>query len=177
MKIKLLIKSRSGEKTITTMYDLSQDYLITGRKDADVLINDELCSKKHALLYQSFEGFLKLKDLSSKNGTFLNGAKITDSRVSIGDSIRIGKSLVTVLEYVPAKATKSALKFEKKSSFQKKYNDTKTNVEKVVIHSWPEKFKATPQEQKAEFVYFIDGEGTKNKIDISSLKPKYLKTK
>ncbi|MCA1953849.1 MAG: FHA domain-containing protein [Anaerolinea sp.] len=78
--------------------------LILGREPGcDVLIADRQVSRWHARLTPSPEGTL-LEDLGSKNGTFLNGAAVTEPvYVQDGDVIQI--ALVQHLVYLSSDAT------------------------------------------------------------------------
>ncbi len=72
--------------------------IIIGRAgDADLILNDESVSRFHAKLEldmsESGVVFLKLKDLNSTNGTFLNGEKISVCKVGDGDKIYFGDIL------------------------------------------------------------------------------------
>ncbi len=51
-------------------------------------------SRQHARILVS-NGEARLEDLSSKNGTYLNGQRITSARLSDGDEIRVGTAALT----------------------------------------------------------------------------------
>jgi pSer/pThr/pTyr-binding forkhead associated (FHA) protein len=60
------------------------------------LERDEFVSGRHARLSPSEEG-LRLEDLGSTNGTFVNDAKVTSARLlRIGDVVRIGETELRV---------------------------------------------------------------------------------
>jgi hypothetical protein len=62
------------------------------RKHADVLIDDEKVSSKHALIKVKEEKFI-LVDLGSTNGTFVNGTELTGAiEIQENDEIRIGNT-------------------------------------------------------------------------------------
>ena len=71
--------------------------IVIGRQpDADLVLPDELVSRRHARL--AFEGDeLVVEDLGSTNGTYLNGARVTRGRVSEGDRLLVGGSLFKVV--------------------------------------------------------------------------------
>jgi DNA-binding NtrC family response regulator len=54
-------------------------------------------SRHHAVL-EVQDGSLTLRDLRSKNGTFLNGGRITEARLMAGDEIRIGSIELRLME-------------------------------------------------------------------------------
>lgn len=68
--------------------------------DADnelVLAGDDFLSSRHATI-RFDSGSLYLSDRGSRNGTFLNGTRLTDvpMPLSIGDELRIGKSVMVL---------------------------------------------------------------------------------
>jgi hypothetical protein len=70
--------------------------LIGRQPDADLVIADELVSRRHARL--AFEGDeLVVEDLGSTNGTYLNGARVTRGRVVEGDLLLVGGSIMKVI--------------------------------------------------------------------------------
>jgi pSer/pThr/pTyr-binding forkhead associated (FHA) protein len=58
--------------------------------DNDIVINDQSVSREHALLFIDESGKVRIKDLSSSNGTFVNDAKINEETLKAGDTIRLG---------------------------------------------------------------------------------------
>lgn len=65
--------------------------LVIGRSpECDVAIRDILLSRRHCQIERTDAGWVVL-DLGSKNGTFLNGHKITRHRLEDGDVLRIGR--------------------------------------------------------------------------------------
>lgn len=68
---------------------------VLGRKDADIIINDPMVSKRHAAV-QNINGKIVLVDLNSTNGTTLNGEAITQSALKQGDRIGLGQTVLQV---------------------------------------------------------------------------------
>ncbi|WP_265554590.1 FHA domain-containing protein [Trichlorobacter lovleyi] len=68
---------------------------VLGRKDADIIINDPMVSKRHAAI-QIINGKLLLIDLHSTNGTTLNNEPITQRELKQGDRIGIGQTVLLV---------------------------------------------------------------------------------
>ncbi len=61
--------------------------------DNRLRVKDDLASRHHCLIEPAPDvgpGSYRLKDLQSRNGTKLNGMKVTESVLSVGDVIRIG---------------------------------------------------------------------------------------
>jgi hypothetical protein len=69
-----------------------------GRKDCDLILNDGLISRRHAVL-KIIEHKLVLEDLASTNGTQVNGENIATKRLAPNDLISIGE---TNLRITPA---------------------------------------------------------------------------
>lgn len=77
---------------------LDREEVILGRAlEADVRVNDTKTSRKHArinvIATENGTDFV-LTDLSSRNGTFLNGQKIRQETLQNGDKIAIGEHLL-----------------------------------------------------------------------------------
>ncbi len=68
---------------------------VLGRKDADIIINDPMVSKRHAAI-QLINGRLMLIDLHSTNGTTLNNEPVTQRELKQGDRIGIGQTVLVV---------------------------------------------------------------------------------
>jgi adenylate cyclase len=94
----LRLLSTAGDQTI----DLEPGRtLIVGRAvTSDVPIYDPTISRKHAEV--SLTGVsVRVKDLGSSNGTFLNGARITEGDAAANDVITFGKVAFRVAEVTP----------------------------------------------------------------------------
>ena len=76
------------------------DYLAGRSTEADLVIKDDLVSRKHARFYHS-RGRVWLRDLGSRNGTSVNGEEVLHHCLTEGDRIAIGSNLLRV-EMVPA---------------------------------------------------------------------------
>lgn len=73
---------------------------ILGRKDTDIIVNDPLVSKRHAAV-QLVNGKLFLMDLNSTNGTFVNGNRIKQHEILLGDVIMLGETTLSVEKLSP----------------------------------------------------------------------------
>ncbi|MBS2014161.1 MAG: sigma 54-dependent Fis family transcriptional regulator [Deltaproteobacteria bacterium] len=62
----------------------------------DVVLTDPAVSRKHVTIVPADAGF-DVTDLGSRNGTWLDGAKLTRATVPPGSTLRIGTSLVQML--------------------------------------------------------------------------------
>jgi pSer/pThr/pTyr-binding forkhead associated (FHA) protein len=64
-------------------------------KGADLIINAALVSRVHCRLEASKEG-VAVTDLSSTNGTFVNGKRIERATLANGDTLRVGRVELTL---------------------------------------------------------------------------------
>jgi DNA-binding CsgD family transcriptional regulator len=80
-----------GGKAVGRVLPLTTGSTLIGRSTkADLQLDDDGVSRRHAKLVIGDEGVVNLIDLDSTNGTFLNGARIDVAIVREGDRIQIG---------------------------------------------------------------------------------------
>jgi pSer/pThr/pTyr-binding forkhead associated (FHA) protein len=90
-------------------FELGDKPITIGRSpDADVILLDERVSRIHCGI-RLWDGDFFLKDLKSRNGTFVNGQAVEVTKLEPGDTIRVG-STVFVFEQNPAEGAETALK-------------------------------------------------------------------
>lgn len=76
---------------------LDGDTLVIGRsRDADLQLDVEGVSRKHARITRAGQHTLSLVDLGAKNGTFLNGERVDIAALHHGDRVQIGPVLLCV---------------------------------------------------------------------------------
>ena len=69
---------------------------VLGRNEkADVCLKDPWASHEHCVLSE-LNGAVVVRDLSSKNGVFLHGHRVSESHVLPGDRFTIGQTEITV---------------------------------------------------------------------------------
>ncbi len=73
-------------------YEVKKGRITVGRGDADLIIRDPKVSRKHFALEIWSRDIAYIQDLASTNGTYLNGVKITKTRLKHGDEIQVGDS-------------------------------------------------------------------------------------
>ena len=100
--LSMALKFISG-KFVGGIYNIPQDgELFIGRgSDSEITIPEEMVSRKHAKLIVEGHSTVYIQDLNSTNGTFINGERIKKKKLSEGDRILIGTSvmkLVTIKE-------------------------------------------------------------------------------
>jgi len=75
-----------------SVFPLSSSEFTAGRQAGnDLFIDDDLVSRRHCTLLIE-DGHVRLRDLESMNGTFVNGIAVHDAQLEHGDKVRIGAS-------------------------------------------------------------------------------------
>jgi pSer/pThr/pTyr-binding forkhead associated (FHA) protein len=88
-------------------FPLPSNVTVIGRRhDCDLCIPLMVVSRRHCQLSQNNEA-VKIRDLDSKGGTFLNGNRITEATIKAGDYINIGP--LTFLLQIDGEPAKIAL--------------------------------------------------------------------
>jgi len=87
MDVNLVLFKKDGSQKSFTLPDNTT--VIGRRHDCDLCIPLKTVSRRHCELNQNNEA-LKIRDLGSRVGTFLNGNKIDETTVKPGDYLRIG---------------------------------------------------------------------------------------
>ncbi|MBN2318516.1 MAG: SpoIIE family protein phosphatase [Acidobacteria bacterium] len=89
----LLVSPQNGEASVIT---LSDKKIQIGRTwGNDIVLADHFSSSRHAVIFPSGKGYA-VRDLGSKNGTFLNGNQIHEEvLLNRGDEILIGSTRIT----------------------------------------------------------------------------------
>jgi pSer/pThr/pTyr-binding forkhead associated (FHA) protein len=67
-----------------------------GREEGDFLLSDPQVSRRHAVIEVYGASFVVVKDLTSTNGTYVNGRMIAYGRLADGDELRLGESRLGV---------------------------------------------------------------------------------
>lgn len=89
-------------------FEVGEKPITIGRSpEADVVILDEKASRIHCGV-RLWDGEFYVKDLKSRNGTFVNDQKVEVAKLKPGDHIRVG-SMVFSFEQDPAKHAEVAL--------------------------------------------------------------------
>lgn len=104
-----------GEK-----YAIDQSQLVIGRDNtAEIAVPDRTASRRHAEISKS-HGRIVIRDLSSRNGLYINNLRVEEWVLRNGDLIRIGGSL---LQFVEAESRRSFYvgKYHSKVSGQRKH--------------------------------------------------------
>lgn len=82
----VLFKKDGSQKA----FSLPDDLAVMGRRhDCDLCIPLKVVSRRHCQISQNNET-VKIRDLDSSGGTFVNGKRISDATIQAGDYITIG---------------------------------------------------------------------------------------
>ena len=96
-----------------SIYFLTEADLRIGRDPSNSLaISDLSLSRRHCVITRDGDGY-KLRDLESRNGTFVNGGVVAEKLLNHGDQISVGESVLVFLvkaESDPART--SSVEFE-----------------------------------------------------------------
>jgi len=96
LRRRTLVGSLTPDGAPDNVFPLLDGECSIGRAPANtVAIADGSVSSHHAKITRTAEGFV-LEDLQSRNGTFVNGEKVTEKRLLVdGDLVRLGKVILT----------------------------------------------------------------------------------
>ncbi len=86
---------------------LSNDTFTIGRVEScQLMIVDDLISREHARVDRDPDGRYRIRDLGSRNKSFVNGQQISETLLSHGDMVRIG---ARVLEFIDEAGDEQAI--------------------------------------------------------------------
>lgn len=108
--VKVDFKFMYHGKIIERELNLNSIINIGRSSKCDVQIDDEKISSRHCRLHLKVDR-LELTDLDSKNGTYLNGIRIEQSEIFVGDEVKIGDTIITMQEQKMTKETVDVLTF------------------------------------------------------------------
>jgi two-component system cell cycle response regulator len=80
------------------MYEIDSNLIIGRGREADVRVQGDGISRKHATIRVSAEQVL-FEDLGSTNGSFINGERVAHRVLEEGDKIQIGTSVILKFTY------------------------------------------------------------------------------
>jgi len=84
------------ERGVHRTYDSLAPFEVGRDKDAPLALADPEVSRRHAR-FEPRDGIVFVRDLESRNGTFLNGRRVTEPiEVRVGDEIDVGTTRLRV---------------------------------------------------------------------------------
>ena len=104
----MIVKFRRKDGT-EVAFELGDKAIAIGRSpEADLVLLDDKVSRLHCGI-RYWDGEYILKDLHSKNGTYVNGRRVELCKLNPGDQIRVGSCVFTV-EGEAGKGTETILR-------------------------------------------------------------------
>jgi putative serine protease PepD len=90
--MRLYVGGEAGERQV----DASGPRFVIGRHpNSDLMLPDEQVSSQHAYLVELPDGRVELHDLDSRNGTFVNGVRVTGPVIlNGGEELRLGETTI-----------------------------------------------------------------------------------
>jgi hypothetical protein len=82
---------------------MNREIIIGRSSDLDMVLVEDMVSRKHAKISTN-GGEVFIEDMGSTNGTFVNGEKVTRSRLAEGDRILVGTSIIKMVAVDPHEA-------------------------------------------------------------------------
>lgn len=79
---------------------MNREIIIGRSSDLDMVLVEDMVSRRHAKITTD-EVEVYIQDLGSTNGTFVNGEKISRSRLQEGDRILVGTSIIKMVSVDP----------------------------------------------------------------------------
>ena len=77
-----------------TVYPIEGEMIIGRGEEAAITIPDDRVSRRHTRIVAHGPDSVTIKDLGSKNGTWVNGRRITSAELQNGDTIQVGSEIV-----------------------------------------------------------------------------------
>ena len=144
MDVNLVLFKKSGR---SKAFSLPSSVTVVGRRqDCDLCIPLQIVSRRHCE-FNLDGGQLRLRDLDSRNGTFINGGRVTNQiDVNPGDKIQIGPlDFIAQIDGKPENASVAFAvaddeKLEQTSLQEKQFVDHTENVSEFDL---PEEHNAT----------------------------------
>ena len=98
--LQILTGTRTGERIA-----LRHGLTVGKAPTCDLVIDDGYASTNHAQFVADTGGNWTVNDRGSTNGTFVNGVRITEARVTAGSTIRIGNTDLRFVDAPPAQVS------------------------------------------------------------------------
>ena len=95
----------------------------------DVVLSDPFISGKHACIIQSDDGSYSISDLGSRNGTFVNGLRITQCPLNYNDIVKLGEFIIPWQQYFAPVAENSPV-----GNIIKTYSVGRSSENDIIIH-------------------------------------------
>ncbi len=111
----LLVQEGNSPKT---QWFLTEESTIIGRDThSDVQVDDRQVSRRHAEIKRTPQGYT-IRDMGSKNGTFLNGEQIADTPQPVRNGDEISIALCAKLTFIEDDATAPVIPVHRKTGLR-----------------------------------------------------------
>ncbi len=107
----------SGDTNNSSIGNIVKTYSIGRAAENDIVIHDEYASSKHAFLHITDLKQAVVQDNNSSNGTYVNNRKVDTCTLRPGDELKIARTLLPWLQYLPASTTPHARKSKNRSKW------------------------------------------------------------
>ena len=88
-----------SEQRMPTMYPVGQEAIIGRSRQADICIEHESVSRRHARIHRENDGRFLLVDLDSRHGTRINGRPVKRQALESGDRLRFGGTSAVLITF------------------------------------------------------------------------------
>jgi len=93
----ILVYTHPEEGESRIELESNHSYRLGSRQDNDIVVDQRDVSRHHAIL-RVLDGSFHITDLSSKNGTFVNGSRVVSSTFHCGDMINLSSARLVLVE-------------------------------------------------------------------------------
>ena len=96
-----VVSGADAGRTVEIPAEQGRSFVLGRVRGCDLVIRDEGASRHHAELRSEPAGGLRVRDLGSANGTFVDGQRIKEAMLSGGEELRIGDVEIAVMAHAP----------------------------------------------------------------------------
>ncbi|HZN94406.1 MAG TPA: GGDEF domain-containing protein [Myxococcales bacterium] len=89
----------AGKSSVGKMFPINGELVIGRAGSADIVLDDDGVSRRHARVKLLPTGHVELEDLNSTNGTYYLGERISSQMLKDGDKVQIGSTAVLKFSY------------------------------------------------------------------------------
>jgi two-component system cell cycle sensor histidine kinase/response regulator CckA len=82
-----------------TVHPIPGEVILGRSNDASIYVDDDRVSRRHTRILVASPDEVRLEDLGSKNGTWVNGRRVATAELHNGDTIQIGNDTVFQFSY------------------------------------------------------------------------------
>jgi len=102
-----MVYLKINDEGATSQVNIEERAVIGRLPECSVQLKEPHASRKHAVIYRHGEEWY-IRDLDTRNGTFVNGHRIHDREIKPGDVITIGRAVLTFVDESAADTDKPA---------------------------------------------------------------------